>query len=107
MGRIIPDVCVIRRNFRTGGHLRWLSVRRKPGRLQPDQPDGQANGLTILPARTSSFPWRILVIADSDRDLLNNDMVYRLAGPSGLPKLTDQTRQGSLGLGGMTGILPR
>lgn len=41
----------------------------------------RADYIAKLPG-TSSFPWRILVIADSDRDLLNNDMVYRLAGPS-------------------------
>ncbi len=29
-----------------------------------------------------SFPWRIIVIADRDTDLANNDMVYLLASPS-------------------------
>jgi alpha-glucosidase len=29
-----------------------------------------------------SFPWRIIVIADRDADLANNDMVYLLASPS-------------------------
>jgi alpha-glucosidase len=31
---------------------------------------------------TRSFPWRVVVISTSDEDLLNNDMVYRLASPS-------------------------
>jgi len=31
---------------------------------------------------TRNFPWRIVIISTSDRDLLNNDMVYRLASPS-------------------------
>ena len=31
---------------------------------------------------TRSFPWRVVVISTSDKDLLNNDMVYRLASPS-------------------------
>ncbi|HEY6975441.1 MAG TPA: glycoside hydrolase family 97 protein [Chitinophagaceae bacterium] len=31
---------------------------------------------------TRSFPWRIVVISASDKELLNNDMVYRLASPS-------------------------
>ena len=31
---------------------------------------------------TRSFPWRIVIISTSDKDLLNNDMVYRLASPS-------------------------
>ncbi len=31
---------------------------------------------------TRSFPWRIVIISASDKDLLNNDMVYRLASPS-------------------------
>ena len=29
-----------------------------------------------------SFPWRIVIITKSDKELLNNDMVYRLASPS-------------------------
>lgn len=28
------------------------------------------------------FPWRCMIITDDDKDLLNNDMVYRLASPS-------------------------
>ncbi|HEY4206152.1 MAG TPA: glycoside hydrolase family 97 protein [Puia sp.] len=31
---------------------------------------------------TRSFPWRILIIADEDKDLPSNDIVYRLASPS-------------------------
>jgi alpha-glucosidase len=31
---------------------------------------------------TRSFPWRVVIISTSDKDLLNNDMVYRLASPS-------------------------
>ncbi len=31
---------------------------------------------------TRSFPWRILIIADEDKSLPNNDIVYRLAAPS-------------------------
>ena len=31
---------------------------------------------------TRTFPWRILMIADEDRELPSNDMVYRLASPS-------------------------
>jgi alpha-glucosidase len=34
---------------------------------------------------TRNFPWRIVIISTSDKDLLNNDMVYRLASPSRLP----------------------
>jgi alpha-glucosidase len=30
---------------------------------------------------TRTFPWRIVVISRNDKDLLNNDMVYRLASP--------------------------
>lgn len=28
------------------------------------------------------FPWRIVIVSAADRELLNNDMVYRLASPS-------------------------
>ncbi len=31
---------------------------------------------------TRSFPWRILIIADEDRQLPSNDIVYRLSSPS-------------------------
>lgn len=31
---------------------------------------------------TRSFPWRVVIISTSDKELLNNDMVYRLASPS-------------------------
>ncbi|MFD2832378.1 glycoside hydrolase family 97 protein [Christiangramia antarctica] len=29
-----------------------------------------------------NFPWRVLIISEEDKELLNNDMVYRLASPS-------------------------
>ena len=31
---------------------------------------------------TRPFPWRVLMIADEDRQLPSNDIVYRLASPS-------------------------
>jgi alpha-glucosidase len=31
---------------------------------------------------TRNFPWRIVIISSNDKELLNNDMVYRLAAPS-------------------------
>ena len=31
------------------------------------------------------FPWRIVIIRANDKDLLNNDMVYRVASPSRVP----------------------
>ena len=37
-------------------------------------------------AGTRSFPWRIVVCSDADKQLADNDMVYRLASPS---RLTD------------------
>ena len=37
-------------------------------------------------AGTRSFPWRIIVISEQDKDLLNNDMVYRLASA---PRIKD------------------
>jgi len=35
---------------------------------------------------THQFPWRVAIISSSDKDLLNNDMVYKLSTPS---KITD------------------
>ncbi|MDT0643737.1 glycoside hydrolase family 97 protein [Zunongwangia sp. F363] len=31
---------------------------------------------------TRNFPWRIVIISEEDKELLNNDMVYKLASPS-------------------------
>ena len=31
---------------------------------------------------TTSFPWRTVILADGDKELLNNDMVWRLGTPS-------------------------
>jgi len=31
---------------------------------------------------TRNFPWRILIVSTEDKELLNNDMVYKLAAPS-------------------------
>ena len=31
-----------------------------------------------------SFPWRVLIIAEEDKDLPSNDLVYRLSSPSGI-----------------------
>ncbi|WP_207495822.1 glycoside hydrolase family 97 protein [Aridibaculum aurantiacum] len=42
-------------------------------------------------ARTSgtrSFPWRAIVISSSDKELANNDMVYKLASPSRLDDIS-------------------
>ena len=33
-------------------------------------------------AGSRSYPWRIIVCTDHDRELMDNDMVYRLAAPS-------------------------
>ncbi|HTG54759.1 MAG TPA: glycoside hydrolase family 97 catalytic domain-containing protein, partial [Niabella sp.] len=35
----------------------------------------------------TNFPWRILIISDSDKELLDNDMVYKLAAPSRIKDL--------------------
>ncbi|MHA4806525.1 glycoside hydrolase family 97 protein [Flavitalea flava] len=31
---------------------------------------------------TRNFPWRVVIISKEDKDLLNNDMIYKLAAPS-------------------------
>lgn len=55
---------------RQGGHnqLQSLATRR-------------ADYIAVT-AGTRSFPWRIVICSDHDRDLADNDMVYRLASPS-------------------------
>jgi alpha-glucosidase len=55
---------------RQGGHnqLQSLVTRR-------------ANYIAVT-AGSRSYPWRIIVCTDHDRELADNDMVYRLAAPS-------------------------
>ena len=53
-------------------------------------------GINYIPVRradyiartsgTRSFPWRVIVITEQDKELLNNDIVQKLASP---PRLTD------------------
>ena len=55
---------------------------------------GGYNNLNVIPTKragyiaktsgTRSFPWRAVVISQSDKELLNNDMVQKLASPSRL-----------------------
>ncbi|MEO5582662.1 MAG: glycoside hydrolase family 97 protein [Saprospiraceae bacterium] len=53
--------------------------------------NGGHNNINIIPTKradyianttgTRSFPWRILVISEQDKELLNNDIVQKLASP--------------------------
>lgn len=57
---------------------------------------GGYNGMNVIPTRRAeyialtegarSFPWRAVAIAEADKDLLNNDIVQKLASP---PRLAD------------------
>lgn len=49
-------------------------------------------------APQTSFPWRTILIAREDRQLLDNDMVMRLAEPSRLEDVSDTPWIGSLGV---------
>ena len=58
--------------------------------------NGGYNNINIIPTKradyiaktagTRSFPWRAVVISEQDKDLLNNDIVQKLASP---PRLSD------------------
>jgi alpha-glucosidase len=42
-------------------------------------------------AKTSgkrTFPWRVVIVSEQDKDLLNNDMIYKLASPSRVKDLS-------------------
>lgn len=39
-------------------------------------------------AGTRTFPWRVVIISENDKDLLNNDMVQKLASPSRLSDIS-------------------
>ncbi len=76
----------------TGGSF-GLRARFAPYPLEEHQ--GGHNQLQSLVTRRGNYiaategmrfyPWRIVVCSDLDRDLLDNDMVYRLASPSRVP----------------------
>jgi alpha-glucosidase len=55
---------------RQGGHNRLQSLVTR-----------RADYIAVT-AGSRSFPWRIIVCSDHDRELADNDMVYRLAAPS-------------------------
>jgi alpha-glucosidase len=64
-----------------------------PYPLETKNPDGdiymvptKVAGYIARTNGTRSFPWRAIVISQSDKDLLNNDMVQKLASPS---RITD------------------
>lgn len=42
-----------------------------------------------------NFPWRVLIIAENDNDLMNNELVYKLASPSKLEN-TDWIKPGKV-----------
>ena len=77
-----------------GGAPNGLTGRFAPYPLEEKQ--GGHNQLQSLVTRRAdyiavtagsrSYPWRIIVCSDLDRDLMDNDMVYRLASPS---RITD------------------
>ncbi len=58
--------------------------------------DAELHGINYIPnnrapyiaktAGTRNFPWRVVVISEQDKDLLNQDIVQKLAAP---PRLTD------------------
>jgi alpha-glucosidase len=58
--------------------------------------DAEVHGLNYIPNHradyiakttgTRNFPWRVMVISEQDKDLLNQDIVQKLASP---PRLTD------------------
>ncbi len=39
-------------------------------------------------AGTKNFPWRVVIISESDKDLLNSDMIQKLAAPSRLSDIS-------------------
>lgn len=55
---------------RLGGfnHMNYMVVKREPYIAQT--------------SGTRNFPWRAIIISENDKDLLNNDMVQKLATPS-------------------------
>ncbi len=49
--------------------------------------DGRENFIAKV-SGTRHFPWRVLVLSSSDKELLNNDMMQKLASPSRVPDIS-------------------
>jgi alpha-glucosidase len=58
-----------------------LGVRDNPGNVAQSLITSRADFIAKT-SGTRNFPWRVMVISNNDKDLLNNDMVYKLASPS-------------------------
>jgi alpha-glucosidase len=59
--------------------------------LSTNNLDAIAEGRENFIARVSGtrhFPWRVLLLSVSDKELLNNDMMQRLAAPSSVPDIS-------------------
>ncbi|HEY0432366.1 MAG TPA: glycoside hydrolase family 97 protein, partial [Chitinophagaceae bacterium] len=74
-------------NTRNGNGLRGAFARYALEQVQNERNPVQAlvtrrGDFIARTAGQRSFPWRVVIVAQNDRDLLNNDMVYRLASPS-------------------------
>lgn len=76
--------------FLTGNNDRSISAQFAPAALEEQVLEGEFPAAIVTKrasyiARTHgqrSYPWRVLMIAEEDRKLPENDLVYRLAPPS-------------------------
>jgi alpha-glucosidase len=76
--------------FLTGNNTRQLKGKFAPYPLREKMTEGgyqqylvtERAGYIAKTKGTRNYPWRVLVIAEHDKDLPGNDIVYRLAPPS-------------------------
>lgn len=62
-------------------HAKYPVKEEKPSNIRNYIVTGRADYVAKT-IGTRSFPWRAIVISTSDKDLANNDMVFKLASPS-------------------------
>ena len=83
----------IHNNTATGKSLQGVFARypleTKPGGIRYMNPTVVKRADYIAKAKAGAqLPWRAIVISTADKDLLNNDLVYKLAAPTTLKDLS-------------------
>lgn len=82
--------------FLTGSGKNYLTAKFAPYPKKEKVATGEFSQIVVAEREnfiayttgTRNFPWRILMIAPKDKDLPENDLVYRLAAPSKLPDVS-------------------
>lgn len=74
----------------TAYHAQYPREMKKGGHNELQEIVTSRESFIAKSAGTRSFPWRVFVVADSDKKLTDNDLVYKLASPSRIGETAEQ-----------------